>query len=158
MYINEENTNKELLYTTLALSQTKSVISRDACFLQTSHNEYENIECDQSNHLWFCLQDYGCKAMNEFLEELNEYISVTDNKSELILVHTIHPIFEYKDVLSEARRILSVCLSKSITNSSIDEIVSSHIPVIARQHIENLLNKYMNVSILVLKSLILFKL
>ncbi len=149
MYMNDTtaNINKELLYTTLTSSQTiVNQKTRDACFLQTSHNDYENIECDQSNHLWFCLQDYGCKAMNEFLEELEDYITVMDNKSELILVHTIHPVFEYKNVLSEARRILAICLNKSITNASIEEIVASNIPSIARQHVENLLNKYINVS------------
>ena len=143
------NINKELLYSTLtspANGQRINPTNKDACFLQTSHNEFENIQCDQSNHLWFCLLDYGCRAIEEFLSKLKDYIVIKDNKSELILVHTIHPVFEYKEVLSEARRILSICLSKSITNTSIDEVISLHIPIVARQHVENLLNKYINVS------------
>lgn len=115
-------------------------------FLQLSHSDFENIECDQSNHLWFCLQDYGCKRMDELMHKLNDYVTVRNNKSELILVHTIHPKFEYKDVLSEARRILAVCLGKTMVNINLDEIMSSNIPVIARQYVESLLCKYLNVS------------
>ena len=140
------NINKELLYSSLTLlGNGQKSSSKDACFLQTSHNEFENIECDQSNHLWFCLLDYGCRTIDDFLSKLEDYIIIEDNKSELILIHTIYPVFEYKEVLSEARRILSICLSKSITNANIDEVIASHIPSVARQHVENLLNKYINV-------------
>lgn len=151
MFMNEATVNKELLYSTLtspapSMLQMNGSKNKEACFLQTSHNEFENVNCEQSNHLWFCLLDYGCRTVDDLLDQLKDYINVTDNQSALILIHTIHPTFQYKDVLSEARRILSVCLSKSISNTSIEELVASHIPIVARQHVENLLNKYINVS------------
>jgi len=84
--------------------------------------------------------------MDEFMRKLKDYIQFRNNKSELILVHTLHPVFEYKDVLSETRRILALFLNKSNFAKSVDEIISSHMPVVARQHIENLLTKFLNID------------
>jgi len=100
-------------------------------------------ECDQANHLWFCLRDYACTKMSEFLLELRDYIQVRTNRSELILVQTAHPVFEYKHVLSEARRILTLFLSKSTINKTLDELIGKQFPVVAREHIENLLSKFL---------------
>lgn len=100
-------------------------------------------ECDQANHLWFCLRDYACLKMAEFLHSLREYIHVRTNRSELILVQTAHPVFEYKHVLSEARRILTLYLSKSHINKTLDELVGKQFPVVAREHIESLLAKFL---------------
>ena len=102
-------------------------------------------ECDQANHLWFCLRDYSCSKMEQFLGKLADYVHIRNNKSELILVHTAHPLFEYKDVLSEARKILAIYLNKSTINKTIDELINPKFPVVAREHIENLLNKFLNV-------------
>lgn len=116
-----------------------------SCFLQASQSDHEDSECDQANHLWFCLKDYTCAKMEEFMHKLRDYICIQNNKSELILVHTAHPVFEFKDVLSEARRILCIFLSKSITGKPLEELISKKFPVVAREHIENLLNKFLNV-------------
>lgn len=100
-------------------------------------------ECDQANHLWFCLRDYACTRMSDFLHALRDYIHIHTNRSELILVQTAHPVFEYKHVLSEARRILTLYLSKSTINKSLDELMGKHFPLVAREHIENLLSKFL---------------
>lgn len=100
-------------------------------------------ECDQANHLWFCLRDYACLKMSEFLHSLRDYIHVRTNLSELILVQTAHPVFDYKHVLSETRRILTLFLCKSTINKSIHELVSKDFPSVAREHIENLLAKFL---------------
>ena len=84
--------------------------------------------------------------MEQFLANLKDYIQIRNNKSELILVHTAHPLFEYKDVLSEARRILALYLNKTTLNKTTDELINPKFPVVARDHIENLLNKFLNVS------------
>lgn len=118
----------------------------NSCFLHTTNCDHQDSECDQANHLWFCLQDYSCLKMDEFMRKLKDYIQFRNNKSELILVHTLHPVFEYKDVLSETRRILALFLNKSNFAKSVDEIISSHMPVVARQHIENLLTKFLNID------------
>ena len=120
--------------------------SSNSCFLQTSQCDHEESECDQANHLWFCLKDYMCLKMEEFMHKLKDYISIKNNKSELILVHTAHPVFEYKDVLSEARRILAIFLSKSLTGKLLDELISKKLPTVAREHVETLLNKFLNVD------------
>jgi hypothetical protein len=131
--------------------------SSNSCFLHTSNccsNDDSGIindemttlmdsECDQANHLWFCLKDYQCTKMEQFLSKLSDYISIRNNKSELILVHTAHPVFEYKDVLTETRRILAMFLNKSTINKTIDEIILKKFPFVARQHIENLLIKFL---------------
>lgn len=117
----------------------------NSCFLHTTNCDHQDSECDQANHLWFCLQDYSCLKMDEFMRKLKDYIQFRNNKSELILVHTLHPVFEYKDVLSETRRILALFLNKSNSAKTVDEIVSRHMPTVARQHIENLLTKFLNV-------------
>ena len=82
-------------------------------------------ECDQANHLWFCLRDYTCSRIEEFIAKLSDYIHIRNNRSQLILVHTAHPLFEYKDVLAEARRILAIFLTKSISTSSSSSSSSS---------------------------------
>ena len=110
------------------------------------HQRQQESECDQANHLWFCLRDYSCYKMEQFLANLKDYIQIRNNKSELILVHTAHPLFEYKDVLSEARRILALYLNKTTLNKTTDELINPKFPVVARDHIENLLNKFLNVS------------
>lgn len=84
--------------------------------------------------------------MSEFLLELRDYIQVRTNRSELILVQTAHPVFEYKHVLSEARRILTLFLSKSTINKTLDELIGKQFPIVAREHIENLLSKFLIVS------------
>jgi hypothetical protein len=76
---------------------------------------------------------------------IKDYITFKNNKSELILVHTAHPVFEYKDVLSETRRILALFLNKSNCAKSLEDIISKQVPYVAREHIENLLNKFLNV-------------
>lgn len=119
-------------------------------------SEFENdnlnltpSECDQANHLWFCLRDYGYSKMTDFLNSLRDYIQIRTNRSELILVQTAHPLFEYKHVLSEARRILTLFLSKSTINKTLDELVmvnktdGKQFPPVAREHIENLLSKFL---------------
>ncbi len=110
-------------------------------------HKYQESECDQANHLWFCLRDYSCFKMEQFLASLKDYIQIRNNKSELILVHTAHPLFEYKDVLSEARRILAIYLNKTTINKTTDELINPRFPLVAREHIENLLNKFLNVTI-----------
>lgn len=127
--------------------------SRSNCFLHTSNccNDTQQpdesfsvfSECDQANHLWFCLRDYSCTKMSEFIIKLKDYIQIKNNRSELILVHTAHPLFEYKDVLSETRRILALFLSKSTINKTLDEIISRQFPFVAKEHIENLLSKFL---------------
>lgn len=107
-------------------------------------------ECDQANHLWFCLKDYSCDKMEEFVSKLKDYIQIRNNRSDLILIHTAHPLFEYKDVLAETRRILAIYLNKSTVTKSIDELISSKFPVVAREHIEHLLTKFLNVNALFL--------
>lgn len=84
--------------------------------------------------------------MDDFMLKLNDYIQFRNNRSELIMVHTLHPVFEYKDVLSETRRILALFLNKSTSAKTIDEIVGNHMPIVAKEHIESLLNKFFNVS------------
>jgi hypothetical protein len=147
---------------TSSFSSSWSVISNfnnklNSCFLHTSNccedsNGFElsneESECDQANHLWFCLKDYSCSKMEEFIAKLKDYIQIRTNKSELILVHTAHPLFEYKDVLSEARRILALYLNKSTITKTIDELMNKKFPMVAREHIENLLNKYIYVNYL----------
>jgi hypothetical protein len=112
----------------------------------SSDNSNQDSECDQANHLWFCLRDYSCHRMDQFLACLNDYIQIRNNKSELILVHTAHPLFEYKDVLSEARRILALYLNKTTINKTTDELINPKFPMVARDHIENLLNKFLNID------------
>lgn len=114
---------------------------------ESNHQKYQESECDQANHLWFCLRDYSCYKMEQFLSSLKDYIQIRNNKSELILVHTAHPLFEYKDVLSEARRILALYLNKTTINKTTDELINPKFPLVARDHIENLLNKFLNVKI-----------
>ncbi len=77
---------------------------------------------------------------------LQDYIQLRDNKSELIMVHTLHPIFEYKEVLSETRNILALFLNKSNYAKSLNEIINSSMPAVAREHVEILLTKFLNVS------------
>ena len=116
----------------------------NSCFLQTSQlDDHEDSECDQANHLWFCLKDYNCNKLEEFLDKLKEYLSIQNNKSELILVHTAHPIFEYKDVLTEARRILAIFLNKAMSGKSLDELLSKKLPLVAHEHVESFLNKFL---------------
>jgi hypothetical protein len=111
-----------------------------------SHTVAATNECDQANHLWFCLRDYNCARMEQFVDKLKDYLYISNNRSELILVHTAHPVFEYKDVLAEARRILAMFLSKSSINKSIDELVGKKFPGVAKEHIESLLVKFLNVG------------
>ncbi len=118
----------------------------NSCFLHTTNCDHQDSECDQANHLWFCLQDYTCLKMEDFMHKIKDYVLIKNNKSELILVHTAHPVFEYKDVLTETRRILAMFLNKSTSNKTLDEIIVSHLPIVAREHVENLLNKFLNVS------------
>lgn len=99
-------------------------------------------ECD----LWFCLRDYSCARMDELIYKIKNYISLGCNRSDLILIQTVHPIFEYKNVLAETRRILAMFLSKSSINKTMDELISSKLPSVAREHVQNLLNKFLNVS------------
>ena len=82
--------------------------------------------------------------MEEFMVMLKDYISIANNKSVLILVHTVHPIFQYKDILSETRKILLFVLNKPNKNMSIEELLPRQ-NIIARQQIEYLLNKYITV-------------
>ncbi len=104
-------------------------------------------ECDETNHLWFCLRDYSCTKMDEFLGKLKDYVKIFNNRSELILVHTAYPIFEYKHILTETRRLLALFLNKFTLNKSVEEMIDAQkFPVIAKQHIYNLLNKFINVS------------
>ncbi len=103
-------------------------------------------ECDETNHLWFCLRDYSCTKMDEFLFKLKDYIKIQNNRSELILVHTAFPIFEYKDIMSETRRLLALYLQKFTPTKSIDELIDNQkFPPIAKQHIYNLVTKFLNV-------------
>lgn len=118
----------------------------NSCFLHTTNCDHEDSECDQANHLWFCLQDYSCLKMEDFMHKLHDYIQFRNNRSELIMVHTLHPVFEYKDVLSETRNILAMFLNKSNCGKSLDEIIGNHMPAVAREHIENLITKFLNVS------------
>ncbi len=117
-----------------------------SCFLHTTNCDHPDSECDQANHLWFCLQDYSCLKMEEFMCRLKDYIQLRNNKSELIMVHTLHPIFEYKEVLSETRNILALFLNKSNYAKSVNEIISKKLPLVAREHVEILLTKFLNVS------------
>lgn len=146
--LSESSINKEFLTSNssppLVNTSWASVAQPESCFLHTSNCELDGSECDQTNHLWFCLQDYSCKRMEELIYRLKDYIKIKNNRSELILVHTAHPVFEYKDVLTEARRILAVFLNKSLTNIALEELISPNIPAIAQQHVKNLLNKYIN--------------
>jgi hypothetical protein len=104
-------------------------------------------ECDETNHLWFCLRDYSCTKMDEFLGKLKDYVKIFNNRSELILVHTAYPIFEYKHILTETRRLLALFLNKFTLNKSVEEMIDAQkFPVIAKQHIFNLLNKFLNVN------------
>jgi len=119
-------------------------ISANSCFLQTTNFDHEDTECDQANHLWFCLKDYKCSKMEDLIVKLKDYISIHNNKSELILVHTAYPIFEYKDVVSESRRILAMFLNKSTTIKSLEEITAKSFPAIAKEHVESLLVKFLN--------------
>lgn len=99
-------------------------------------------ECD----LWFCLKDYSCNRMEELIYKIKNYIGFGCNRSDLILIQTVHPIFEYKNVLAETRRILAMFLNKSSINKTIDELISSQLPTVAREHVLGLLNKFLNVS------------
>lgn len=117
-----------------------------SCFLHTTNCDHADSECDQANHLWFCLQDYSCLKMEEFMYRLQDYIQLRDNKSELIMVHTLHPIFEYKEVLSETRNILALFLNKSNYAKSLNEIINSSMPAVAREHVEILLTKFLNID------------
>jgi hypothetical protein len=151
---------------------------KNNCFLHTSHFDHELTECDQANHLWFCLHDYKCQKIEQFMNKLKDYLCVRNNRSELILVHTIHPVFEYRHVLSETRRILAMFLNKLTAttstattssgtssptfqsldnngllltpiNKTLKEVINKNIPFIAVEHIENLLSKFINVSVLI---------
>jgi hypothetical protein len=84
--------------------------------------------------------------MEELLSKLNEYIQIKNNKSELILVHTAYPTFEYKNVLSETRRILALMLTKSVNNVTIDELIANKMVQAARPHVEHLLSKYISID------------
>lgn len=117
-----------------------------SCFLHTTNCDHPDSECDQANHLWFCLQDYSCLKMEEFMCRLKDYIQLRNNKSELIMVHTLHPIFEYKEVLSETRNILALFLNKSNYAKSVNEIISKKLPLVAREHVEILLTKFLNID------------
>jgi hypothetical protein len=129
------------------IPQTPVDAAANSCFLHTTNCDHQDSECDQANHLWFCLQDYTCLRMEEFMHKLKDYISIKNNKSELILVHTAHPVFEYKDVLTETRRILAMFLHKSSSTKTLNEIIGSQLPVVAREHVENLLNKFLNIDL-----------
>lgn len=161
--LNESSINKDFLCSTSSLQVNtmsyslpatlnswsmipQSTAETNSCFLHTTNCDHMDSECDQANHLWFCLQDYTCLKMEDFMLKLKDYISIKNNKSELILVHTAHPVFEYKDVLAETRRILAMFLNKSSSSKTLDEIIGGHLPVVAREHIENLLNKFLTVS------------
>jgi len=117
-----------------------------SCFLHTTNCDHVESECDQANHLWFCLQDYTCLKMEDFMHKIRDYILIRNNKSELILVHTAHPVFEYKDVLAETRRILAMFLSKSSCNKTLDEIIGNQLPKVAKEHVETLLVKFLNID------------
>lgn len=144
-------TNNCFLQTFNCLDETSAYSSLPASSTSYFKNQHhlsdgeKESECDQANHLWFCLRDYSCSKMEQFLGKLADYVHIRNNKSELILVHTAHPLFEYKDVLSEARKILAIYLNKSTINKTIDELINPKFPVVAREHIENLLNKFLNV-------------
>jgi hypothetical protein len=84
--------------------------------------------------------------MEQFVEKLKDYLHISNNRSELILVHTAHPVFEYKDVLAETRRILAMFLNKSTINKNLDELVGKKFPAVAKEHIESLLLKFLNVG------------
>ena len=101
----------------------------------------DDHECD----LWFCLKDYSCAKMDEFIYKIKNYIRLQCNRSDLILIQTVHPIFEYRHVLAETRRILAMFLSKSSINKTIDELISSQLPPVAKEHVQNLLIKFLNV-------------
>jgi hypothetical protein len=76
--------------------------------------------------------------------KLNDYISIVNNNSDLYPTRTVHPIFQYKDILSETRKILMFVLIKHQTkdkNVSIEDLLPKQ-NLIARQQIEYLLNKY----------------
>jgi hypothetical protein len=118
----------------------------NSCFLHTINCDHKDSECDQANHLWFCLQDYSCLKMDDFMHRIKDYIQLRNNRSELIMVHTLHPVFEYKDVLSETRKILAMFLNKSNCAKSLDEIIGNHMPQVAKEHIEILLTKFLNID------------
>ena len=126
-------------------SSSWSLSSPTNCFLQTTNGDHEGSECDQANHLWFCLKDYLCTKMEEFIHKIEDYIEIRNNQSELILVHSAYPKFNYRDVLSESRRILALFLSKSTNNKTIDEIIRISNNV-AKEHVKNVLVKFLNVS------------
>lgn len=139
--------NNSPLSSSSSLSQwSQPVKTIESCFLNTTQCTNNETECDQTNHLWFCLKDYSCNRMEELLHKLNEYIQIKNNKSELILVHTAYPTFEYKEVLSEARRILALMLAKSVNNVTIDELITSKLVQVARPHVEQLLSKYLSID------------
>jgi len=132
--------------TTNSWSMMPQMTEPSSCFLHTTNCDHVDSECDQNNHLWFCLQDYTCSKMEDLMCRIKDYITFKNNKSELILVHTAHPVFEYKDVLSETRRILAMFLNKSNCAKSLEDIISKQVPLVAREHIENLLNKFLNID------------
>ncbi|CAF0949449.1 unnamed protein product [Brachionus calyciflorus] len=101
---------------------------------------------DQECDLWFCLKDYSCTKMDEFIHKIKNYIMLNCNRSDLILIQTVYPIFEYKHVLSEARRILAMYLCKSTQNKPIDELISSQLPKVAKDHVQILLGKFLNID------------
>jgi hypothetical protein len=49
-------------------------------------------------------------------------------------------------VLGETRRILALFLTKSNFAKSVDEVLGSHVPLVARQHIESLLAKFLAID------------
>lgn len=101
-------------------------------------------ECDEANHLWFCLRDYDCIRMDEFLDRLRDYINISSNRSDLIPVQTAFPVFEYKEVIGETRRILAMFLSKFSLNKSIEELINlNKFPTVSLQHIYSLLSKFL---------------
>ena len=132
--------------TTSQWSMAPQLSEAGSCFLHTTNCDHAASECDQANHLWFCLQDYACLKMEQFMHRLSDYIAYRDNKSSLILVHTAHPVFEYKDVLSETRRILALFLNKSNCAKALQDIIDPHMPLVAKEHIETLLVKFLNVT------------
>ena len=128
-------------------TNSNSHSNASSIFSNNSASSTFTSECDETNHLWFCLRDYSCTRMDEFLSKLKDYIRIFNNRSELILVHTAYPIFEYKNILGETRRLLALFLGKFTLNKCVDELIDAQkFPVIARQHVYSLLNKFLNVS------------
>jgi len=76
------NTVEDLNSTTLSNVSTGSSGSTELS-AETSYLNMSNVvdsECDQANHLWFCLKDYQCNKMEQFLGKLSEYIHIRNNR------------------------------------------------------------------------------